>query len=182
MGDRTVPSTVPDDDDDVVVALETARVSEESSDLEAASKWLHRAAAAARRQGRPDRAGMLSRCAAQILNDGKFEKKPNEEQLFREIEEDDFSESTIVETADEIAKKSASVQPVPHPDSIIVDKPTPVAPLTESYQPAESQESIRVAFKKVLGGKFEARPLRPGEKVGAGEQEALLVPTPMSPS
>src|SRR5690606_32652683 len=67
MDQRTVPETVADDDDDVVVALETARVSEESHDVAATQKWLHRAAAAARRQGRPERAGVLTRFAARIL-------------------------------------------------------------------------------------------------------------------
>jgi len=181
MADRTVPPTVPDDDDDVVVALETARVSEERDDLEAASKWLHRAAAAARRQGRPERAGTLSRCAAQVLGVGKFEKKPDEEQIFREIEEDDFAESTIVETAEQIAKKESVVTPPSPGAPLIVEKPTPIAPLTETRSTGALQ-SIRVGVKRALAGRLEARPLAEGESVGVGEYEALLVPVTDSQS
>lgn len=177
MGERTVPATVPDDDDDVVVSLETARVSEERADLEAASRWLHRAAAAARRQGRPERAGALSRCATQVLGEGRFERKEPEEQVLGGAEADDFSDTTIVETAAEIARK---VEPVAGPDvasdnpPLVVD-PTPLAPLTGQPKPAVHQ-AIRVAVRKALGGKFEARPLAAGESPFKGEQEALLVP------
>lgn len=177
MGERTVPATVPDDDDDVVVSLETARVSEERDDLEAASRWLHRAAAAARRQGRPERAGALSRSATQVLGEGRFERKEPEEQVLSEVEEDDFSDTTIVETAAEIAKKvePARVMNSPLEETPFVMEPTPVAPL--SGQPkAVVHQALRVAVRKALGGKFEARPLAAGESPLKGEQEALLVP------
>ena len=178
MGERIVPATVPEDDDDVVVSLETARVSEERDDLEAASKWLHRAAAAARRQGRPERAGILSRLAAQVLGEQRFERKLDEEQILGELE-DDFADSTIVETAAEIAKKAESHPTSEAPrlsDSVpILSEPTPVAPLL-NQQKAAVHQALRVAVRKVLGGKFEARPLGALEVPRRGEQEALLVP------
>lgn len=206
MGERIVPATVPEDDDDVVVSLETARVSEEREDLEAASKWLHRAAAAARRQGRPERAGALSRFAAQVLGEQRFERKPDEEKILGEFE-DDFTDSTIVETAAEIAKKAESdsipagsepsestplvTQPAPlltqpaapltQPTPLLTQptplltQPTPIAPLLDQPK-AAAHQALRVAVRKVLGGKFEARPLGALEVPRRGEQEALLVP------
>ena len=171
MGQRIVPATVPEDDDDVVVSLETARVSEEREDLEAASKWLHRAAAAARRQGRPERAGTLSRFAAQVLGDGRFERKPDQEQVLGEFE-DDFADSTIVETAAEIAKKAE--KEVSSKD-VLLQEPTPVAPLLNQPK-AAAHQAMRVAVRKILGGKYEARPLGALEGPRKGEQEALLVP------
>lgn len=171
MGERIVPATVPEDDDDVVVSLETARVSEEREDIEAASKWLHRAAAAARRQGRPERAGALSRLAAQVFGDGRFERKPVVEQVLGEFE-DDFADSTIVETAAEIAQKADSAQGSKGP---VLREPTPVAPLLNQPK-AAAHQALRVAVRKVLGGKYEARPLGALETPRKGEQEALLVP------
>lgn len=170
MADRTVPPTVPDDDDDVVVALETARVSEERDDLEAASKWLHRAAAAARRQGRPERAGTLSRCAAHVLGTEHFEKKPDQEQLFREIEEDDFDESTIVETAEQIAKKDRPQVPNPPTEPVIVEKST------SKVSEAASGQPIRVAVRALSGQRLETRRLSDTDTLKVGEYEALLVP------
>lgn len=178
MGERIVPATVPEDDDDVVVSLETARVSEEREDLEAASKWLHRAAAAARRQGRPERAGTLSRFAAQVLGEQRFERKPDEEKILGEFE-DDFTDSTIVETAAEIAKKaesdSLSEAQEPSESAPLLTQPTPVAPLLDQPK-AAAHQALRVAVRKVLGGTFEARPLGALEVPRRGEQEALLVP------
>jgi hypothetical protein len=190
MGELVVPATIAEDSDDVVVALETARASEESGDLESASKWLHRAAAAARHQGRPDRAGALSRAAARLARaSANFEKKPDEQQVLSDFEEDEFSEKTIVETTAQIVDKEKdeqkSVDPVetkhrPKPPTQgglapLVDKPTPVAPLTQPR--AAAHHAIRVGVKRRLGGNYEARPLSEGEAPAAGEQEALLVPT-----
>jgi hypothetical protein len=192
MGELVVPATIAEDSDDVVVALETARASEEVGDLESASKWLHRAAAAARHQGRPERAGALSRAAARLARASvSFEKKPDEQQVLSDFEEDEFSEKTIVETAAQIAEKGSDkrkepVEPIevkhrskpPAQGGLapLVDKPTPVAPLTQS-RPAV-RHAIRVGVRRTLGGNYEARPLGEGESPTAGEQEALLVPTP----
>lgn len=196
MGDRVVPTAEAEDCDDVVVALETSRVSEERGDLESASKWLHRAAAAARHQGRPDRAGVLSRSAARLARAiVNFQKKPDEAHTLGDIDDDDFSEKTIVETTADIARKNQdapsskpSSKEVPSEkkstshleprgaDELLVEKPTPIAPLAN--QPiAPAHHAIRVGVKKALGGKFEARPLSDGESPATGEQEALLVPT-----
>lgn len=181
MSESVVPVANAEDDDDVVVALETARVSAERKDIDAAVKWLHRAASAARRQGRPHRAGILSRSAAKLGATEKFERKEEGEKLFAEITEDDFAENTIVESAAEIAAKgdteksskkssrgSSKVQLTP-------DRPTPIAPLTAQSRTVTHQ-AVRVAVRAILGGKFEARPLGPNESAGSGESEALLVP------
>lgn len=188
MNESAVPEANAEDDDDVVVALETARVSAERRDIEAAVKWLHRAASAARRQGRPHRAGILSRSAAKLGAAEKFERKEQPVHVLTDISEDDFAEQTIVETAAEIAAKDGSVQPredarqeTPRRGLVVdvasppLEKPTPVVPLAVQSR-AAVHEAIRVAVKKVLGGRFEARPLAPNESPLAGESEALLVP------
>lgn len=181
MSESVVPAANAEDDDDVVVALETARVSAERKDIEAAVKWLHRAASAARRQGRPHRAGILSRSAAKLGAAEKFERKEEGEKLFAEISEDDFAENTIVESAAEIAAKGeaekSSKKAVMGPNRIPImpDQPTPVAPLTAQSR-AVTHQAVRVAVKRVLGGNFEARPLGPNESAAPGESEALLVP------
>jgi hypothetical protein len=183
MTEFVVPEANTEDDDDVVVALETARVSVERGDTEAAVKWLHRAASAARRQGRPNRAGSLSRSAAKLGANGDFEAKEGEPQVLADVTEDDFVENTIVETAAEIAAKSAgSVEPQEVPQVAVaspvvppLEKPTPVAPLAAQPK-AAAHPAVRVAVKKLLGGKYEARPLTANESPAVGESEALLVP------
>ena len=102
MSDRLVPSGVADDDDDVVVALETARALEDRSENGEAARWLQRAAGAARKQGRPDRAGELSRIAARLSGTllgvapgDKFE--PLEEPQHVLGDEDEFADKTIVD-------------------------------------------------------------------------------------
>ncbi len=177
MADRIVPAINAEDDDDVIVALATARVSEERGDLDDAAKWLHRAAAAARRQGRPERAGMLSRSAARVVGgNGEFEKTPDERQILSEIGEDDFSEKTIVETAAEIAQKGApDAASSVSKNASVVTEPTPVAPLIAQNK-VVLDGPVRVAVKAGLGGKWEVRPLAEGEPALAGETEALLGP------
>jgi len=185
MSESVVPEANAEDDDDVVVALETARVSAERKDIEAAVKWLHRAASAARRQGRPHRAGILSRSAAKLGSGENFEPKEHEAQLLSDLVEDDFAEQTIVETASSIAAQGdpsesqkgtqrAAVGSAGR-ESPALDKPTPVAPLAAQPK-AATHEAIRVGVKKVLGGTYEARPLAPHEPPAHGESEALLVP------
>lgn len=181
MTDSMVPVANAEDDDDVVVALETARVSAERKDIEAAVKWLHRAASAARRQGRPHRAGILSRSAAKLGATEKFERKEEVEKVFSELTEDDFAENTIVESASLIAAQDDSDKTPKkaakggHKVPLTPDRPTPVAPLTAQSK-AVTHQAVRVAVKKMLGGNFEARPLGPNETSGPGESEALLVP------
>lgn len=179
MSEPVVPTANAEDDDDVVVALETARVSVERSDIPAAVKWLHRAASAARRQGRPHRAGILSRSAAKLGSAEKFERKEDEAQVLNEITEDDFAENTIVDSAAEIAATGEEQQPQETPEDTVevaaLEQPTPVAPLSNRPR-AASHEAIRVAVKKLLGGRFEARPLTNNESPAEGESEALLVP------
>jgi hypothetical protein len=172
MGESVVPAASAEDDDDVVVALETARVSEERGDIEAAIKWLHRAASAARRQGRPNRAGILSRSAAKVGAGTKFARKEEKSQVLADIAEDDFAEQTIVETAEKIAQSGEGAA---KSNGVAFDKPTPVAPLAAQPK-ATPHQAVRVAVKKILGGRFEARPLGPSETAGPGESEALLVP------
>lgn len=177
MGESVVPAASAEDDDDVVVALETARVSEERGDIEAAIKWLHRAASAARRQGRPNRAGILSRSAAKVGAGTKFAPKEDKSQVLADIAdiaEDDFAEQTIVETAEKIAQTGDGGEGAKS-RGVAFDKPTPVAPLAAQPK-ATPHQAVRVAVKKILGGRFEARPLGPSESAGPGESEALLVP------
>lgn len=178
MPRRIVPQSTSDDSDDVAVALETARVEEERGDSSEAARWLQRAAAAARTQGRPNRAGELSRAAAQLARHGKgeagqtedkFEKRPDQEQVFADIEEDDFSDETIVDEPPQPKRQDAETDR-------IVSEATPIAP---GAQPEDLpiHRTVRVAVRRSLGGKLEARPLDSGESASEGEEEAFLVPS-----
>lgn len=180
-----VPEVQSADDDEVVVALETARASEEGRDIEAAVQWVQRAASAARKQGRPDRAGVLSRAAAELAGSAeRFERTPDETQTLGEMAEDDFSDSTIVDSAANIAAMTDS-RPQPSPDTKAVlapsveqfplSGPTPIAPRLQAKKAAASRE-IRVAVKRGPEGIFEARPIERGDELAEDEQEALLVP------
>lgn len=187
MAERTVPLTEPEDDDDVVVALETARVSEERGDLAAAHKWLHRAAAAARRQGRPERAGSISRSAAQMETQQRLEPAEPLPQALADIEDEDFAESTVVETAEAIINRSAAAQASAQVVKVEVpslqtmqtssgtSKATAVGPAS-AFGITDNSAGLRVAVQTLTGGRFEARALSPGESAKTGELEALLVP------
>src|SRR6187551_3485381 len=97
MAQRIIPGPVAGDDDDVVVALETARVSEERRDLASAIRWLQRAIEAAQRQGRSERVKVLGRCVVKLGGDEpQFEPAEPEPHVRGEITDDDFSEKTIV--------------------------------------------------------------------------------------
>jgi len=175
MATRFVLPVSPEDSDDVVVALETARVQEERADLAEAAKWMQRAAVAARKQGRPERAGQLSRAAASLsrspeeATEAKFEKRPDQEQVLGAS--DEFQDETIVESAanlreaDKVSKKT-----------VVLGSSTPVAPLLEARPALPTHASVRVAVRRTLGGRIEARPLAEGEKPVSGEEEAILVP------
>lgn len=167
MAQRIIPGPIAEDDDDIVVALETARVSEERRDLESAVRWLQRAVSVARRQGRPERAGTISRSILKLGGQQeKFEHRTPSPHVLGDLGEDDFSDETIVESASEIATKGTDV---------LVPRPTPVAPLTTQMK-SPYHLTLRVAVRKALGGRFDVRSLNEGERPHAGEYEALLVP------
>jgi len=174
MATRFVVPVSPEDSDDVVVALETARVQEERSDLAEAARWLQRAAVAARKQGRPERAGQLSRAAAslsrtpEVRTEGKFEKRPDQEHVLGET--DEFQDETIVESAAKIREADAGAK------KTVLGSSTPIAPLLETRPALPTYSSVRVAVRRTLGGRIEARPLAEGEKPVSGEEEAILVP------
>lgn len=175
MANRIVLPVAADDSDDIVVALETARVHEERGDEASARDWLRKAASHARKQGRPERAGELARAAARWESrpqerstaSGRFERKPDTEHVLGEG--DDFSEDTIVDSVASLQKadQSSSKHVLPAGTPVIRDAVKGELPV---------HAAIRVAVKRSLGGGFEARPLGAQEAVGAGEEEALLVP------
>jgi len=175
MNEVLVPRSVAEDDDDVVIALETARVEEERGDRSEAARWLQRAASAARKQGRPERAGEVSRLAARLTGSpgasstppppDVFEPLPGEAQVLLDADED-FSDKTIVDAL-------PRAQPSTSGPSIQISKPTPVAPL--GPRAGATHPAVRVAVRKILGGKLEARPLEAEEAPLLGEEEALLV-------
>lgn len=189
MKEGLVPKIVPEDDDDVVVALETARVEEERGDPSEAARWLQRAASAARKQGRPDRAGEVSRAAARLSGAPpsspapaqKFEPLPGESLVLIDVG-DDFADETIVDQVPRPAKNETSqarrippdgTQILSEPQRTTLEKPTPLAPLGRKN--SSPLPAVRVAVKKILGGKLEARPLETEESAQPGEEEALLV-------
>lgn len=175
MATRFVLPVTPEDSDDIVVALETARVQEERSELAEAARWLQKAAVAARKQGRPDRAGQLSRAAARLVGSpgaeqskAKFEKSPDSEQVFSEI--DEFSDETIVDSVEKLRDEDQTAS------KHVLPSGTPIAPGADKRS-VPLHQAIRVAVRQSLGGRLEARPLGAREKPAKGEIEALLVPT-----
>lgn len=168
MAQRIIPGPIAEDDDDIVVALETARVSEERRDLESAVRWLQRAVSAARRQGRPERAGTISRSILKLGGpQAQFEHSTPSPHVLGEVGDDDFADETIVGSAFGMAAKEES--------DLLVPKPTPVAPLTTQTR-SPYYSTLRVAVRKALGGRFDVRSLNEGERPHAGEYEAFLVP------
>jgi len=183
MATRFVVPVSPEDSDDVVVALETARVQEERADLAEAARWLQRAAVAARKQGRPERAGQLSRAAASLsrtpdASEAKFEKRPDQEHVLGDG--DEFQDETIVESAAKLRDSEKTTVKLRDPDAgvrkTVLGSGTPVAPLLEARPATPTYASVRVAVRRTLGGRIEARPLAEGERPVAGEEEAMLVP------
>ncbi len=168
MAQKIIPEPVADDDDDIVVALETARVSEERRDVESALRWLERAVHAARRQGRTERAGALTKSILRLGGtEPSFETSKAVTGVLSEISDEDFSEQTIVESSFDIDNKQAA--------EVLVPNSTPAAPLSVPDR-VPYHLTTRVAVRKVLGGRFEVRALSEGERLQSGEQEALLVP------
>lgn len=191
MTDIAFPKTAVDDDDDVVIALETARVQFERGDGAEAARWLHRAASAARKQGRPERAGELSRVASKlaprVTRDGeRFERKPDEPQTLQESDEE-FADETVVDkiVPPGLALPSASIQLSEKAEALDYRRSQPPRPPKRDGAPAveipvadgksAARTALRVAVRSHPEGRFEARPLLEGTLPLEGEEEALLV-------
>lgn len=191
MTDIAFPKTAVDDDDDVVIALETARVQFERGDGAEAARWLHRAASAARKQGRPERAGELSRIASKLApraphETERFEKKPDEPQTFHESDED-FADETVVDkiVPPGLALPAAAIQLSEKADLADFRRSQPPRPMKREAVAAAptppvdargaARSAYRVAVKMHVDGRVEARTLGDGASVGDGEEEALLV-------
>lgn len=186
MADIVFPKTAVDDDDDVVIALETARVEFERGDHSEAARWLHRAASAARKQGRPDRAGELSRIASKLAprvqakpDTERFERKPEPNHLLTDAE-DDFGDETVV---DKVVPVGLAVPP-PVVQMNVKSAVEPVRSQPPRPKRTEVAQSLveppllsacRVAVKRE-GSKLSARVLRDGEVLASDEEEAILVP------
>lgn len=189
MSDTLVPPAQSEDDDDVVLALETARVEEERGQPGEAARWVQRAAGAARKQGRPNRAGELSRAQAMLSEiASRFQKALPGEQVLDS--DDDFSEHTIVDKPPTLAEPVQAPAPPPTPNPMRPSAPPPPPravdeaprPVHDSGRSTKSaalplplQGAVRVAVRRTDGG-FEVRPLRDGEKTASREDEAMLVP------
>lgn len=196
MSETLVPPSLSDDDDDVVIALETARVEEERGEPGEAARWVQRAAGAARKQGRPNRAGELSRVQAMLAEAAsQFQRTEATEQVLDS--DDDLTEHTIVDrppTAAPVPPAAAldarTPTPVrsgtaetssrpPQPPSTAPSRPSEAAPAASarpSAMPSSSHLATRVAVRKGTGGMLLVRPLRQEEQPSVGEQAALLVP------
>jgi hypothetical protein len=179
MSDTLVPPAQSGDDDDVVLALETARVEEERGEHGEAARWVQRAAGAARKQGRPNRAGELSRVQAMLTDvASKFQKAPSLEHVLDS--DDDFTEHTIVDRPPSLSEPEA---PTPQRASA---PPPPPRPQEEPSRPRQestkaaaladaAHAAVRVGVRKTTTG-LEVRVLKDGEALQAREDEALLVP------
>lgn len=175
MSELAIPAPDAGDDDDVVVALETARTEFERGARSEAARWLRRAIDAAASQGREDRAATL-RAALAPLGEGQFSVKTEEEVVLSDV--DDFSDETIVDQAPQLPPQPASspAQPAPAAVTKIATAPTPVAQPPRPSKGPPTYGAVRVAVRRALGGKWEVRPLGERESAPPGEEEALLVP------
>ena len=66
MTDTKFPATLPNDADDVVIALQSARSFWDATDYSQAARWLRKAASAAQEAGDDDRALELAKLAGDI--------------------------------------------------------------------------------------------------------------------
>lgn len=199
MSETLVPPSLSDDDDDVVIALETARVEEERGEPGEAARWVQRAAGAARKQGRPNRAGELSRVQAMLTEAAsQFQRAEASEHVLDS--DDDLAEHTIVDRPPTAAPappidartptpvRSPGVETPSRPPQSQAPVPTtarPSAPAEPSPAPSVRPSAMataaphlatRVAVRKGTGGMLLVRPLRQEEQPSTGEQAALLVP------
>ncbi len=167
MSDARIPATRASDSDDVMFALETARARLERGAADDAARWLRKAAVAAEAKGEAARSAEL-RDAANTL-EGKFESLPDEEQVLSDIDDEDFTDETIVDDAPQLSAREPSVRTIATP-------PTPVARPPRPSKSIPIHGAIRVSVRRALGGRLEARPLGEDEAPGEGEEAALLVP------
>jgi hypothetical protein len=173
MNDLEIPAPDATDDDDVVVALETARTELERGSREDAAKWLHRAVAAASHQGRAERTAIL-RAALATFGEGQFAPRGDEEVALSDV--DDFSDETIVDDAPQLPPQVAARPAAAPAVTKIATSPTPVAQPPRPSKGPPTYGAVRVSVRRALGGKWEVRPLGERESAPAGEEEALLVP------
>lgn len=181
MSDRLVPSGVADDDDDVIVALETARALEDRAENAEAARWLQRAAGAARKQGRPERAGELSRLAARlngtplaVTPDDKFE--PLEERQHVLGDDDEFADKTIV---DELPRPSAEATSAPASTSGPATERN-VAPPSEASSAGPPRPATRT--KPATPASASTKPAAPSAGRSAPSTSPRLdKPTPVAP-
>lgn len=173
MNDLEIPAPDATDDDDVVVALETARTELERGSREDAAKWLRRAVAAATGQGRTARAEEL-RAVLAAFGEGQFTPRGDDEVVLSDV--DDFSDETIVDEAPRLPPQVAARPGAAPAVTKIATSPTPVAQPPRPSKGPPTYGAVRVAVRRALGGKWEVRPLAERETAPAGEEEALLVP------
>jgi hypothetical protein len=164
MDQPLVPPIHPDDDDDVVVALETARLEEERGAAQAAATWVQKAASAARKQGRPNRAGELSRAQAMLgLRAGRTTTTAPPPPPM----DDDFSEKTIVDRIQSLSARSD--EPSSNAESSVSSEPAAVLPEGALRFP------MRVAVRTLSDGRLDVRIFADAQTLQPGEVEAFLV-------
>ncbi len=173
MRDSKIPVADADDDDEVVVALETARTELERGSRESALRWLRRAVRAASEQGRVGRAATLQGALAE-LGGGTFSALEEGDAVLSDV--DDFTDETIVDEAPKLSLPGSTKPRSGAPVTKIATAPTPVARPPRPSKGPPTYGAVRVAVKRALGGKWEVRPLGERESAPAGEEEALLVP------
>lgn len=173
MPDPKIPAADASDDDEVVVALETARTELERGSQDKAAHWLRRAAQAAAKQGRAERAAVLEAGLAD-LGEGTFSALEEGDAVLSDV--DDFSDETIVDEAPKLPLPMGTRARAEAPVTKIATAPTPVARPPRPSKGPPTYGAVRVSVKRALGGKWEVRVLGERESAPAGEEEALLVP------
>jgi len=172
MRDPKIPVADADDDDEVVVALETARTELERGSRDSAIRWLRRAVRAAQEQGRAGRAAAFEAVLVE-LGGGTFSALEEGDAVLSDV--DDFTDETIVDEAPKLPLPGSS-RPRGAPVTKIATAPTPVARPPRPSKGPPTYGAVRVSVKRALGGKWEVRALGERESAPAGEEEALLVP------
>jgi hypothetical protein len=183
--DDSFPTPVPEDTDDVELALETAAALWSKGDRAEALRWLRRGAEAAEQAGNDQRALELARRAAEL--DASPPTTVAEPETAPEIApeaEPDPPPSVTAPTA--VPTLPAATSKAPEPSSVRVSQPPPKPAQRSSVMPDPSQRSIeatkqrepiRVYVKTSARDQslLIVRPLENGRKAPFGTKEAMLV-------
>jgi hypothetical protein len=146
-----LPAPDPNDSDDVIVALQTARALQKKGDLRESLRWLRRAADAAGQEGNDRRAMVLARAAADLTSlVGASEKAPAPSSLPPPLPQAPKPASSLPPPPPSMAQRAARTQAVPSPSSLPppLHKTPPPPPPPRSGPPPLPQPRVDVPAKQ----------------------------------